>query len=419
MNGIAGIVATFLGNVGSSVLVAVVMFILGICFGAGFSKSLRGGLYAGIGLAGLSVIIDAATASLTPAIQAFSTNFSKDMSVTDIGWGSAGIAFAWPGLAFVIIGTLLVNVILILCKATKTMWTDIWSIWHGNVLGGYVWAVTGNIWIGVLAAVIFLTIGSKLADWTAKDYQEFNDMPGIGVPCTVSFLGLIAKPFNKLFDAIPGINKINFKPEAIRSKMGIFGELGVMGAIIGVIIGIIGKLPYGGVLKLGISVGVLMVFLPKTVSVLCEGIMPIANAIIEKVTDKFEGRELYVGVDCAALLGHPSVMASAVILYPLVVLLAVILPGNKLLPIASLAIIPYWCGAVAPMFKGNVFRIVVFTLIWTIPVMLIATAQAPISTLTMGNLGLADPAVTNSCFDMAGDPLGAAILQIFRLIFGN
>lgn len=416
MENIASAISTVLGNLGSSVLVAVVMFILGLCFKAGFSKSLRGGLYAGIGLAGLSVIINAATAALTPAIQAFSENFATNMTVTDIGWGSAGVAFAWPGLAFVIIGILAVNVIMIMLKLTKTMWTDIWSIWHGNVLGGMVWALSGgNIWLGILAGVIFLVLGSKFADWTAKDYQEFNEMPGIAVPCATSFLGIVAKPFNALIELIPGLNKINLKPEVIRDKMGIFGELGVMGVIIGVIIGILGKLNYGAVLQLGINVGVLMVFLPKTVSVLCEGIIPIANAIIEVVQEKFGGRELYVGVDCAALLGHPSVMASAVILYPLIVLLSVILPGNMMLPIASLAIVPYWCGAVAPQLKGNVFRIVLFVLLWTIPVFYIASYQSPLSTLVMGELGLADPAVVNSCFDMAGDPVGAAIIAVFRL----
>ena len=314
-------------------------------------------------------------------------------------------------LAFVILGTLLVNVIMILCKLTKTMWTDIWSIWHGNVLAGFVYAATGNLWAGVGAGILFLSIGAVVADLTAKDYQEFNQMPGISVPCTTSLLGLIAKPFNKLFDLIPGINKINFAPEAVRTSLGVFGELGVMGSIIGILIGIIGKLPYGAVLQLGISVGVLMVFLPKTVSVLCEGIMPIANSIVETVQDKFEGRELYVGVDCAALLGDPSVMASAVILYPLIVILSVILPGNKLLPIASLTIVPYWCGAVAAQFKGNIFRIITFTLIWCIPVFYLATFQAPIVTAAMAS------DVTVSCFDMGGDLLGAAILQLFNAIF--
>ena len=410
-------VSTVLGNLGSSVLVMLVLFILGLVFKAGFSKSLRGGIYTGIGLAGLSVIVNAAIAELTPAIQAFASRFNSSLSVADVGWGSAGIAFAWPGLALVIIGILVVNSIMVLLKLTKTMWTDIWSIWHGNVVGGFVWAATGgNILLGVIAGVLFLVVGSFIADLTAKDYQEFNGMPGISVPCTVNLLGLVAKGFNALIDKIPGLRSIDASPENVQKKMGIFGELGVMGVIIGAVIGILAGYSYGAVLNLGFQVGVLMVFLPKTVSVLCEGVIPVANAITEFVQEKFEGRELYVGVDCAALLGHPSVMASAVILYPLIIILALILPGNAVLPIASLALIPYWCGACAAQFKGNVFRIILFVLIWTIPVLYIASAMAPIHTLTMGNLGLADPNVLNSSLDMGGDPLGALLVWISSLL---
>ena len=415
MEGFMSAVSTFLGNLGSSVLVALVMFIFGLCFKAGFSKSLRGGIYAGIGLAGLSIIVNTAVDQLTPAIQAFADRFHTTLSVADVGWGSSGVAFAWPGLALVIIGTLAVNALLIVLKVTKTMWTDIWSIWHGNVLGGFIWALTGSVGLGVLAGVLFLAIGSKVADWTAKDYQEFNGMPGIAVPCTVSLLGIFAKWFNKLIDLIPGLNKVDITPDKARKTMGIFGELGVMGVVIGAIIGILAGYSYGAVLNLGVQVGVLMVFLPKTVSVLCEGVIPIANAITEFVQEKFEGRELYVGVDCAALLGHPSVMASAVILYPLIIILACLLPGNKLLPIASLAVVPYWCGACAAQLKGNVFRIILFVLIWTIPVFYIASAVAPLHTLTMGNLGLADAAVVNSSFDMGGDVLGGLFIAIFKL----
>lgn len=416
MEGIAASISTVLGGLGGPVLVALVMCLLGLVFRAGISNSIRGGIYAGIGLAGLNIIINAATDQLTPAIQAFSENFNTNLTVTDLGWGSSGIAFSWPGLGLVILGILVVNALMILLKLTKTMWTDIWSIWHGNVVGGFVWAATGgNVTLGVLSGVIFLVIGSIIADRTAKDYQEFNDMPGIAVPCTTSFLALFAKPFNMLMEKIPGVKNINGSPENIRKKMGIFGELGVMGTVIGIVIGILAGYHYTAVVNLGVQIGVLMVFLPKTVSVLCEGIIPIANAITEFVQERFEGREVYVGVDCAALLGHPSVMASAVLLYPLIVILAVLLPGNAMLPIASLAVIPYWCGAVAAQLKGNVFRIVLFVLIWAIPIFYIASAMAPIHTETMGLLGLADPSISNSSFDMGGDPLGAALVYIFQL----
>lgn len=395
------------------------MTILGLAFQAGVSKSIRGGLYTAIGLAGLSIIVNNGTAVLTPAIVAMSERFNIQTTVADVGWGSSGIAFAWPGLAFTLIATLVINAIMVMTGIVKTMWTDIWSLWHGQVVGGFVWAVTQNVTFGVLAAVIFLVFNSFVADWTAKTYQEFNGLPGISVPCTVTFLALFAKPVNALFEKIPGLNKLDASPEKIRKSMGIVGELGVMGTIIGIVIGILGLgfANYGAWLNLGIQMGVLMVFLPKTVSVLCEGAIPIANSVTEFIQDRFEGKkEMYVAVDCAALLGHPSVMASAVLLYPLAVILSIFLPGNAIIPIASLAVIPYWCGAVAPYFKGNVLRIVIFILLWMIPVLLIATNMAEIHTLTMGNLGLADAAAgLNSSLDMGGDPVGFLLVKVFGM----
>ncbi len=410
-------VAAILGSLGGPVLVMIVLFILGLVFRAGFSKSLRGSIYAGIGLAALFVIVNNATATLTPAIQAFAERFDTNLVVTDVGWGgSAGIAFTWPGLAIVIVATMLVNALMVVLKLTKTMWTDIWSFWHGQVVGGFVWYLTGSVTLGVIAAVIFLVIGSWIGDFTAKKYQEFNGMPGISVPCAVSLLGLFAGPFNALLDKIPGINKLDASPKNIRKRFGIFGELGVMGAVIGVVIALLAGYDYAATLNLGIQVGVLMIFLSKTVSVLCEGVIPIANAVNEFVQDKFEDREIYVAVDCAALLGHPSVMAAAVVIYPLAVILAMILPGNGIIPIASLALIPYWSGAVAPpYFKGNVFRIVLFTLLWMTLVMYAATNMAPIHTGTMAQLGLAEADVINSSFDMGGDLLGFIITKIFSL----
>jgi PTS system galactitol-specific IIC component len=420
MEAFNSVVNGVLASLGSSVLVTIVMFILGMCFGAGFKKSLRGSLYAGIGLAGLFVVTNAATAALEPAIKALAQVLGTSQTMVDLGWGNAGLAFSWPGAAFTIIAVILVNLILILLGAVKTMWTDMWSYWHGQVIGCFVWAMTDNLFLGILASTIFLTANSFVADYSAKRYQEFNGMPGISVPCTVSFLAIFARPFNAFIDVIPGIRSIDASPEAIREKIGVFGDQGVMGFVIGLIIGLINWIfkvgTFTGALNLAVQVGVLMVFLPKTVSVLCEGVIPITNSVIEFVHEKFSSkREIYVAVDCAALLGHPSVMASTVILYPLIVVLSVIMPGTGILPIASLAIVPYWCGAVAPYLKGNVFRIILFTLIWTIPVMYLATFQADIHTMAMAKMGLGDPAVVSTAFDMGGDPLGAIIVQIFKL----
>jgi PTS system galactitol-specific IIC component len=163
-----------------------------------------------------------------------------------------------------------------------------------------------------------------------------------------------------------------------------------------------------------------MVFLPKTVSVLCEGVIPIANAVVNLVHEKFSGkRDIWVAIDCGALMGSPAVLASAVILYPLVVLISVFLPGNMLLPIASLAVIPAQCGAVAPFFKGNILRMVVFVLLLNIPLLYIASVMAPVQTAAMASMGMGDPALLNSSLDMGGDPLGFVVVNAVKLFTGK
>ena len=50
----------------------------------------------------------------------------------------------------------------------------------------------------------------------------------------------------------------------------------------------------------------------------------------KKFMDKhFKGREFYVGLDSAILIGHPVTVASAIILIPIVLVVAMILPGTE------------------------------------------------------------------------------------------
>ena len=144
--------------------------------------------------------------------------------------------------------------------------------------------------------------------------------------------------------------------------MGIFGELGVMGTVIGIVIGILAGYHYTAVVNLGVQIGVLMVFLPKTVSVLCEGIIPIANAITEFVQERFE-EEVYIGRGLSSFIRTSVGNGICSLLYPLIVILAVLLPGNAMLPIASLAVIPYWCSAVAAQLRKCISYCTVFVLI--------------------------------------------------------
>jgi PTS system galactitol-specific IIC component len=400
--------------------VPIILILLGLGFRVGWQKAIRGGITTGIGLAGLFLVVDLIVAALQPAVQALATRMNVAKGLVDVNWADAGIAWGWPGVAGLVLSIILVNVIMVVLKLTKTIWTDVWSYWHGSALAGFVWALTGSIPLGVVGGVLYLVAGSLISDLTAKKYQEFNDMPGIGVPCgTTAQASLFAIPIVWVLDRIPGVKDWDASPEGIKKRFGLIGEPAILGFLLGVIIAIAAGYNVQKVLGLGMQVATMMVVLPKMVSIIAEGIVPITLSVVSFMRERFKDREIFVAVDCAVLLGHPAVMASAVIMFPLSVLLAAILPGVEMLPIASLAVIPFWAGAVVPYTKGNVVKTVIVLAIYAIPFMYLSTLTAGVHTAAFQNMGMYGDQIAEglklASWDMGGDPLGFIIMGIFRL----
>ena len=127
---------------GSSVFVPFIMFTLCMVFKGGLSKSLRSALYMGVGLVGLGLIVDYSVAAMTPVTESLVNNLGLSLNVIDIGYGNVSAAWAWPGVVWVILGIIAVNFIMVVLKWTKTLWVDMWNIWHGEFVAGMMWAFT-------------------------------------------------------------------------------------------------------------------------------------------------------------------------------------------------------------------------------------------------------------------------------------
>lgn len=72
---------------------------------------------------------------------------------------------------------------------------------------------------------------------------------------------------------------INF--EKIQEKFGVLGEPILIGTVIGVVIGLFAG--YGtGSLALGITLGAVLVWIPKMAAMLMEGLLPLSWAILTR-----------------------------------------------------------------------------------------------------------------------------------------
>ena len=399
----ATVLKSVVDTLGSTVLLPVFIFLFAVILGAKVGRAFRAAVTIGVAFIGINLVIGLMWGALAEVSQAMVTNAGISRDIVDVGWpAAAAVAFATDvGLWVIPIG-LVVNFALLFTGVTKTLNVDLWNFWHYALIGSLVAAVSGNVIMGMAAAAVAAAFMLFLGDWTAKGIQEFYDLPGISIPhgMTAPMVPL-ALPFNWLFDKIPCLNKVDADPDGIEKALGsTFGDPMVMGLVIGVVLGLIAYTgefagafvpTLGKIILLGVNLAAVMVLLPRMVRILMEGLIPVSEAARTFMAKRASGREVYIGLDSAVLVGHPSAISTGLLLVPIAILLSIILPGNRMLLFADLAVLPFLCSQIAPMAKGNVVRMVFVGTILLIFGFYFANALAPVITEVAGGAGFAIP----------------------------
>jgi PTS system galactitol-specific IIC component len=244
----------------------------------------------------------------------------------------------------------------------------------------------------VFAEVIAMVFILAMADWSQPWVKRYFGYDNISFPHGTSTpYFVMALILNKVFDAIPGFRRWDASPEHLQKRFGIFGDSMVMGLIFGLLIGLLAGENLSGVLTLGITVAAVMILLPRVVAILMEGLIPVADGASALLQRRFPGRRLFIGMDTALLVGAPTTIAASVVLVPITLGLAFVLPGNRTLPFVDLATIPFILALMTPVFQGNVVRTIVGGAIAMIPTLYIATAISPIFTVAARQVGFKFP----------------------------
>jgi galactitol PTS system EIIC component len=403
MDAILTALKTLVDTLGATVLLPIFIFIFAIALGAKFGRAFRAALTVGVAFVGINLVIGLMWGSLSGVSQALVTNAGIKRDIVDVGWpAAAAVAFATKvGLAVIPVA-LIVNIVLLLTGVTKTLNVDLWNFWHYAFAGSLVTAVTGNLAMGLAAAAVAAAFMLFLADWTGRGVQEFYELPGISIPHgTTAPLFLIGLPVNWVIERIPGLRDLKGDTEAIEHRLGpTFGDPMVLGLVIGIILGL---LAYTGqfatafidtlakILILGIQLGAVMVLLPRMVRLLMEGLIPVSEAAREFMSKRAGSREVYIGLDSAVLIGHPACISTGLLLVPIAILLSVILPGNRMLLFADLAVLVFVVSQCAPLVKGNVVRMVIIGTVMLIVGFYVANALAPTITTVAGQAGFKIP----------------------------
>ncbi len=378
-------------GLGAAVMMPVIFTVLGLLIGIKFSKALKSGLLVGVGFVGLGVVTGLLTNganNLGSALGEMTRIYGLNLSYFDLGWpAAAAIAYSTAVGAFIIPVCLGVNVLMLVTGTTRTVNIDLWNYWHFAFLGGIVFYATDSLAWAFYAAIVLYVITLCMADFTAKGFQAYyKDMDGISIPqpfCQ-SFTPF-AVAIGWLLDRIPGFSKLDIDAEGMKKKFGLFGEPLFLGVVIGSAIGalacpdlktVVDRIPK--ILALGVTLGAVMELIPRITALFIEGLKPISESTRAMVERRFSGlKGLSIGMSPALVIGHPTTLVVSILLIPVILVLAAFLPGNRFLPLASLAGMFYLFPCVLPITKGNVPKTFIIGLVSLVVGMFFITNLTP------------------------------------------
>lgn len=397
----------YIVDLGASVMLPLVIFIIAILLRQKVGKALTSALTIGVGFIGIGLVVGLLTDALGPAAQAMAENFNLGLEVVDLGWpGTSPMAWASQMGLIAIPVAILVNILMLVTRLTRVVNVDIWNIWHMAFTGACVQLATGSFWWGILGVAVHAAIAYKLGDIFQPVTDEHFGLEGVAIPHgTSAYMGIFASPVDDLLDKIPGIRRININTEQIESKFGTVGQPIVIGSVLGLLIGLLARYSIGESLQLAIQTGAVMLLMPMVVKLIMQGLMPIADAARNVLQKRFKGDTYRIGLDPALLLGNPQVISASLLFIPLTVIIAALIPGNRVLPFGDLATIGFFVAIAVGVHRGNIFRTLISgSLIMAITIW-ISNEMIGLQTELARNTNLLGNATEVTSLDQAGSPI--------------
>ncbi|HIH0446215.1 TPA: PTS galactitol transporter subunit IIC [Vibrio cholerae] len=359
------LITQFINDLGNFIFIPLIFLVLMAALGRPLSECIASAIKVGIGFIALTMTIKFMLEVMQPAVTGLAEATGSQLSAIDVGGAATAVMGFGSSMGAIIIPLCVaVNVIMLALRLTDCVNVDVFNLHQNASMGAIVGAYSGSFLYGVLTAALFHVWALIATDLGAKNNEKFFNLPkGVAIshPVANTYL-LFAYPFNWIYDRIPGLRNLNVTAETIQKRFGVLGDPTMVGFIIGILLGFCGygwESPYETIIssiQLGMYLAAVMLLLPRMTSIMMEGLVPLSNVARKKLVKRFPDRDITVGMDTALIVGNPSVIAPALLLIPVIVILAVVLPGNKVMPLGDLSQFVFFIACMVPVFKGNIIR---------------------------------------------------------------
>lgn len=395
----------FIG-LGGPAIMFVIITLLSLGFKVKFSKALESGIRMAIALTGMTATISLLTDALGPALNDFVKSTGVNLHITDLGWAPMAV-ITWGSIytlffAFVCI---IVNLLMLFMNKTKTLNVDLFNIWNISIIGLLVEYYAHNMIITTLFVIMIYSLMLKNSDALKPSINQVLNYDENNVT-TTAHPSLLIAPFVYIIDKfitkfLPFVDKFDFNAEILNKKIGFWGSKFAIGVYLGCFIGILGQQSLKEVLTLGFTTGVVLELFAYIGGWFGPAIEPLSNRISAIMSARFRGRKLFIGIDWPILASSAELWAVVNILAPILLFMAMLLPGNNVLPLGGI-LLTVLVPALLLITGGKVIRM---TIIGTILLPLFLWAATMISSF-----------LTNTSKKIGEFPSGLSKNQMFSSV---
>ncbi len=352
---------------GKDLMVPVMIFIICLIFRAPAKKAFSSAVLVGVGLKGMSFITAEFGAVLSPLVQQLVENTGLNLKALDIGWQAvAAVAYSTDiGMMFIGVG-LIFQIVLWLIKWTDIfMPSDLWNNYSIIVWGSMLYQLKGNLPLAFVLMLFINMVTLLIAEVMQKRWSTYYRYPGCAMTAphhngdAPMYLVL-----NILFSKL-GMDKIKADPASIKKKFGFMGEPMYIGLIVGLLLGFIGNIgqlgtlaAWGTIINVAITCSAVMAIFPRVAGIFASGFTTLTDYSRKtlKKSKYGQNREFIVAVNDALGYGETATLTTGLLVIPVCVALAFILPGNIVVPLMVLPSLPYMVEIPVSLSNGNVVK---------------------------------------------------------------
>lgn len=411
-------------TLGAAVFVPLMLFIIAKFMGVNTKKAFTSALLCAVGLTGFNLVIGSYGGIISPVVQQMVQNAGVNLPVLDTGWQSTSVIAYSTKIGLIFIGVaIILQIGLFFLKWTNVfMASDLWNNYSFMVWGSLLYALTKNLWLALALMVVQNLYILLFSEAAAKRWSTYYQYPNC---CMTAPHHLESLPFAVLMNVLLsklGFNKIKLNAQELQKRFGIMGEPMFIGLVVGALIAVIGYYnalgnlaTWGVITSSAISTAAVMAVFPKVAGIFASAFTTLTDAYKKKAAASGQGREWYLSVNDAVAYGEPNTLVTGIILIPIMLALAFVLPGNKILPMLDLVALPYMVEVFVAVSNGNIAKSIVTGAIWFSLGMVICSNLAPTFTQVASSAGFQLPqaGVYIISFGIMCHPLIAGIFYAF------